>query len=239
MVITKPLSNFLFFLDDNMIFVYYNCYVSKRTSCLKILYIKIDNWTFNVGLYWLLVLCTFIYTLIFFVIKIHMTPLDGVPIHSVNTKVIWLWSIAWPQELRMVFSFLRLLFIQFSSLFSVSDTQVGQEVNKERSVQILAQLIEDKPVTQLALSDKGLNLGNPPWLSEISVHPHVEQFISDPGWFHLNQPVDQSQGCNDAQHTHPPPENKEDLNREIEIIVRLVKFYSGKKSPPSKKSYIW
>ena len=40
---------------------------------------------------------------------------------------------------------LRILIIQFSPLFSVADAQVSQEVNKERTVEILAELIENKP----------------------------------------------------------------------------------------------
>ena len=43
--------------------------------------------------------------------------------------------------------------------------------------------------------------------SEISVHPHVQQLISNPGGLHLNQSVHQSQGGDYTQHPHPPPEN--------------------------------
>ena len=40
---------------------------------------------------------------------------------------------------------LRILVVKFPSLVSVADAQVGQEVNKERTVKILAELIENKP----------------------------------------------------------------------------------------------
>ena len=45
---------------------------------------------------------------------------------------------------------LRILIIQFSPLFSVADAQVSQEVNKERTVEILAELIENKPANRKA-----------------------------------------------------------------------------------------
>ena len=43
---------------------------------------------------------------------------------------------------------LRILIIQFSPLVSVADAQVSQEVNKERTVEILAELIENKPANR-------------------------------------------------------------------------------------------
>ena len=45
---------------------------------------------------------------------------------------------------------LRILIIQFSPLFSVADAQVSQEVNKERTVEILAELVENKPANRKA-----------------------------------------------------------------------------------------
>ena len=41
------------------------------------------------------------------------------------------------------------------------------------------------PVAKLALSDECFNLGDSLGFSEISVHPHVEQLISDPGGLYL------------------------------------------------------
>ena len=40
---------------------------------------------------------------------------------------------------------LRVLFVQFSPLVSVADAEVSEEINEEGTVEILAQLIEDKP----------------------------------------------------------------------------------------------
>ena len=45
---------------------------------------------------------------------------------------------------------LRILIIQFSPLFSVADAQVSQEVNKERTVEILAELVKNKPANRKA-----------------------------------------------------------------------------------------
>ena len=41
--------------------------------------------------------------------------------------------------------FLRILLVQFAALVGVADTQVRQEVNEERTVEVLAQLVQDKP----------------------------------------------------------------------------------------------
>ena len=40
---------------------------------------------------------------------------------------------------------LRVLVIQFAALLCVADAQVSQEVNKERTIEILAELVENKP----------------------------------------------------------------------------------------------
>ena len=45
---------------------------------------------------------------------------------------------------------LRILIIQFPPLVSVADAQVSQEVNKERTVEILAELVENKPANRKA-----------------------------------------------------------------------------------------
>ena len=49
--------------------------------------------------------------------------------------------------------FLRILFIQFAPRLSVPDTEMSQEVNKERSVEILAQLVQNKPL-KLGITDR-------------------------------------------------------------------------------------
>jgi len=77
-------------------------------------------------------------------------------------------------------------------LISVSDAEMSEKINKEWTVEILAQLVENKPVSKLALSDECFNLGDSLGFSEVSVHPHVEQLISDPGGFYLNSSVQQS-----------------------------------------------
>ena len=41
--------------------------------------------------------------------------------------------------------FLRILFVQFAALVGVADAEVRQEVNEERTVEVLAQLVQDKP----------------------------------------------------------------------------------------------
>ena len=48
---------------------------------------------------------------------------------------------------------LRVLVVQFSPRFSVADTQVGEEVHKERTVEILAELVENKPRNKERLLD--------------------------------------------------------------------------------------
>ena len=63
--------------------------------------------------------------------------------------------------------------------------------------------------------DEDFNFGDSFRFSKISVHPHVKQFISDPGGLHLDQSVDQPQGGNDTQHPHPPPQNQEDLDSKM------------------------
>ena len=63
------------------------------------------------------------------------------------------------------------------------------------------------PISQFALSDEDFNFRDSFGFSEISVHPHVQQLISNPGGLHLNQSVHQSQGGDYTQHSHPPPEN--------------------------------
>ena len=52
------------------------------------------------------------------------------------------WQIS---EYFCVTCFLRVLVIQFASLVSVADTQVGEEVNKEWPIEILTELVENKP----------------------------------------------------------------------------------------------
>ena len=41
--------------------------------------------------------------------------------------------------------FLWVLFVQFAALVGVADAEVRQEVNEERTVEVLAQLVQDKP----------------------------------------------------------------------------------------------
>ena len=41
--------------------------------------------------------------------------------------------------------FLRVLLVQFAALVGVADAEVRQEVNEERTVEVLAQLVQDKP----------------------------------------------------------------------------------------------
>ena len=48
---------------------------------------------------------------------------------------------------------LRVLIVQFAPLVSVPDAQVGQEVHKERTVEILAELVENKPGNKERLLD--------------------------------------------------------------------------------------
>ena len=43
---------------------------------------------------------------------------------------------------------LRVLIVKFSPLVSVADAQVSQEVNKERTVEILAELVKNKPANR-------------------------------------------------------------------------------------------
>lgn len=40
---------------------------------------------------------------------------------------------------------LRVLLVQFAALVGVADAEVRQEVNEERTVEVLAQLVQDKP----------------------------------------------------------------------------------------------
>ena len=52
------------------------------------------------------------------------------------------WQIS---EYFYVTCFLRVLVIQFASLVSVSDAQMGEEVDKEWTIEILTELVENKP----------------------------------------------------------------------------------------------
>ena len=50
------------------------------------------------------------------------------------------------KEKTVLTGLLWILFVQRSSLICVADAEVGQEVDEERSVEVLAQLVQDKPV---------------------------------------------------------------------------------------------
>ena len=52
------------------------------------------------------------------------------------------WQIS---EYFHVTCFLRVFIIQFASLVSLADTQMGEEVDKEWAIEILTELVENKP----------------------------------------------------------------------------------------------
>ena len=57
--------------------------------------------------------------------------------------------------------------------------QRRQEIHEERSVEILAELVEDEPVPEAALVEVVLDLDDPLGPLEVSVHPEVDQLEPD------------------------------------------------------------
>ena len=94
---------------------------------------------------------------------------------------------------------------------SIANTESGQEVHEERTVEILAQLIENKPVSQLTAAEIALNFLNFVRSLEISVHPHVDQLEPETCKLDLKNSVDESKSSNDGEKEKPPPEDQEDL----------------------------
>ena len=87
-----------------------------------------------------------------------------------------------------------------------------QERHEERSVEILAELVEDKPVTQGALAEVGLDLGHLGCRSpEVAVHSQVDQLKANQGGLGLRDSVEQSKAAEQGNEEEPPPENQEDF----------------------------
>ena len=63
---------------------------------------------------------------------------------------------------------------------TVSDTQLGEEVHEEGTVEVLAHLVEDKPVPQLAVINESPDLVHFVRSFEVSVHPHVDHVEPQP-----------------------------------------------------------
>ena len=58
--------------------------------------------------------------------------------------------------------------------------KVSEEVKEEGSVEILAELVEDKPVPEAALAEVGPDLGHPAvGPLEVTVHPGIENIGND------------------------------------------------------------
>ena len=75
---------------------------------------------------------------------------------------------------------LRLLLVTEMTM-RVADTERGQEVHEEWPVEILAELVEDKPVAEGAVADVVLDLHNLYRPLEVPVHPHVDETESHCG----------------------------------------------------------
>ena len=106
-----------------------------------------------------------------------------------------------------------------------------QEIHEERSVEILAELVEDEPVPKAALVEVVLNLDYPGRPLEVSVHPEVDQLEPDCGrpaerkveiinqfslslstiLQSLDDPVDNPESPDNGQEEEPPPEDEEHL----------------------------
>ena len=57
--------------------------------------------------------------------------------------------------------------------------QGRQEVHEERTVEILAELVEDKPVAEAAVIEVVLNLDDLVGPLEVAVHPEIDQVEPD------------------------------------------------------------
>ena len=64
--------------------------------------------------------------------------------------------------------------INTASPQAVSDTQLGEEVHEEGTVEVFAHLVEHKPVSQFAVINESPNLFHLCGSLEVSVHPHVD-----------------------------------------------------------------
>ena len=105
---------------------------------------------------------------------------------------------------------LRLLLVTEVAV-GVADTQRGQEVHEEWPVEILAELVEDKPVAEGAVADVVLNLDNLDRPLEVPVHPHVDETESHCGEPGLDDAIHEAESPDDGEKEKPPPEDQEHL----------------------------
>ena len=105
---------------------------------------------------------------------------------------------------------LRLLLVTEMAV-GVTDTQRGQEVHEERPVEILAELVEDKPVAEGAVADVVLDLHNLYRPLEVPVHPHVDETESHCGEPGLDDAIHEAESPDDGEKQEPPPEDQEHL----------------------------
>ena len=67
-----------------------------------------------------------------------------------------------------------------SSPDTVADTELSEKVHEERTVEVFAHLVEDKPVSQLAVVNESPDLVHFVRSFEVSVHPHVNHVEPQP-----------------------------------------------------------
>ena len=63
---------------------------------------------------------------------------------------------------------------------TVADAELSEKVHEEGTVEVLAHLVEDKPVAQLAVVNESPDLVHFVRSFEVSVHPHVDHVEPQP-----------------------------------------------------------
>jgi len=105
--------------------------------------------------------------------------------------------------------------IQFSVLavsdVCIPDRKGGEEIHKEGAVEVLAELVEHKPVSEFAVADEELDLPDLGGLLEVAVHPHVDQLVPHTPGAALEDPVYEPEECNVGDESKPPPDHQEHL----------------------------
>lgn len=86
---------------------------------------------------------------------------------------------------------------------------MSEEIHEKWTVEILTQLVQDKPISQFSFLDKLLDLDNLIGPLKVSVESHVEQLESDVSGAKLDGSVDESEEGNDCDEQEPPPEDEE------------------------------
>lgn len=70
-------------------------------------------------------------------------------------------------------------------------------------------MVENEPVSQLAVGDEVLDHLAPLGPLEVAVHPHVDQLVANAGKLALQGPVEQSDDGDDGDEQKPPPQDEE------------------------------